>query len=100
MGNSSKGISLIEERLCCKKVFLILDDVDDSTPIENLVGKCNWFAPGSKVIITLRDKHLLTTLKQKVCTTYKVKEFELKEFNEHEAVQLFKDHALVAAFLG
>ena len=93
VGNSSKGFSLIEERLCCKKVFLILDDVDDSTPIENLVGKCNWFAPGSKVIITLRDKHLLTTLKQKVCTTYKVKEFELKELNEHEAVQLFKDHA-------
>ena len=40
---------------------------------------------------------MLTTLKQKVCTTYKVKEFELKELNEHEAVQLFKDHAFLGS---
>ena len=45
VGNKFKGISLIEERLRSKKVFLILDDVDDSTPIKNLLGKCNWFAP-------------------------------------------------------
>ncbi|XP_075659269.1 TMV resistance protein N-like, partial [Castanea sativa] len=91
--NKFKGISLIEKRLCCKKVFLILDDVDDSTRIENLLGKCNWFAPGSRAIITLRDRHLLTTLKGNVCTTYKVKEFKVEQLNEHEAQQLFTKHA-------
>lgn len=93
VGNKFKGINLIEERLCCKKVFLILDDVDDSTRIENLLGKCNWFAPGSKAIITLRDRHMLTILEENVCTTYKVKEFKVEQLNEHEALQLFKEHA-------
>ncbi|XP_030959274.1 TMV resistance protein N-like [Quercus lobata] len=88
-----RGISLIEKRLCCKKVFLILDDVNDSTRIENLLGKCNWFAPGSRVIITLRDRHVLVALKEKVCTTYKVKEFKVKELNKHQAFQLFTKHA-------
>ena len=47
VGSRFRGISLVNERLCRKKLFLILDDVDDSTRIENLLGKCNWFAPGS-----------------------------------------------------
>ncbi|KAF3952540.1 hypothetical protein CMV_021913 [Castanea mollissima] len=93
VGNKSRGISLIEKRLRCKKVFLILDDVDDSTRIENLLGKCNWFAPGSRVILTLRDRCLLAVLKEKLCTTYKVKEFKVEKLNKHEALQLFKDHA-------
>ena len=81
------------ERLCHKKLFLILDDVDDSTPIENLLGKCNWFAPRSRAIITLRDRHFLIALKENVCTTYKVKEFKVKQLNKHKALQLFKEHA-------
>ncbi|XP_075646769.1 disease resistance protein RML1A-like [Castanea sativa] len=93
VGNKSRGISFIEERLHCKKVLLILDDVDDSTRIENLLGKCNWFAPGSRVILTLRDRCLLDAFKEKLCTTYKVKEFKVEQLNKHEALQLFKDHA-------
>ncbi|KAK4594230.1 hypothetical protein RGQ29_018063 [Quercus rubra] len=93
VGNKFRGISLIEKRLRYKKVFLILDDVDDSTRIENLLGKCNWFAPGSRVILTLRDRCLLAAFKEKLCTTYKVKEFEVEQLNEHEALQLFKGHA-------
>ncbi|KAM3684524.1 hypothetical protein ACB098_11G053300 [Castanea mollissima] len=93
VGNIFRGISLIEKRLCCKKVFLILDDVDDSTKIENLLGKCNWFAPRSRVILTLRDRCLLAALKDKLCTTYKVKEFEVEQLNKDEALQLFEGHA-------
>ena len=93
VGNKFRGISLIEKRLRCKKVFLILDDVDDSTRIENLLGKCNWFTPGSRVILTLRDRCLLAALKEKLCTIYKVKEFKVEQLNKHEALQLFKDHA-------
>ena len=95
VGNKFRGISLIEERLRCKKVFLILDDVDDSTRIENFLGKCNWFAPGSRVILTLRDRCLLAALKEKLRTTYKVKEFKVEQLNKHEALQLFKDHAFL-----
>ena len=92
-GNKSEGINLIEKRLRCKKVFLILDDVDDSTRIENLLGKCNWFTPGSRVILTLRDRCLLVALKEKLCTTYKVKEFKIEQLEKHEALRLFNDHA-------
>ena len=60
-----------------------------------MLGKCNWFAPGSRAIITLRDRHLLTALKGNVCTTYKVKEFEVEQLNKHEARQLFENHAFL-----
>ena len=90
VGSKFRGISLVKERLCRKKLSLILDDVDDLTRIENFLGKCNWFAPGS-IIITLRDRHLLAALKENVWTTSKVKEFKFEQLNEHEAIQLLKE---------
>jgi hypothetical protein len=87
VGNKSKLINVIKERLHNKRFLLILDDVDKSEQIENLLGKCDWFASGSRVIITTRDEHLLATRGNK-CTTY-----EVKELNKHEALQLFQKHA-------
>ena len=87
--NISKGINLIKERLRSKRILLILDDVDKLKQIENLLGKYNRFASGSRVIITTRDEHLITIL-GKVCTTYKV-----KELDKHEALQLFEKHAFL-----
>ena len=52
----SKGIIMIKERLCHTRLLLILDNVDESEVMENLLGECNWFALGSRVIITTRDK--------------------------------------------
>ena len=68
-------------------VLLILDDVDKSKQIENLLGKHDWLVPGSRVIITTRDEHLLIAL-GKVCTTYKV-----KKLDNHEAFELFSQYA-------
>ena len=82
-----QGINLIMKRLHNKKVLLILDDVDKSKHIENLLEKCDWFASGSRVIITTRDKHLLTTL-GKVYSTYKVEELDIDE-----ALELFSQYA-------
>nr|XP_023916987.1 TMV resistance protein N-like [Quercus suber] len=83
----SKGTNLIKERICCKKVLLVLDDVDNSEQIKKLLGKCDWFASGSIVIITTRDKHVLTTL-PKGRLIYKV-----KELCPWEARDLFNMHA-------
>ncbi|XP_059068038.1 disease resistance protein RPV1 isoform X1 [Cryptomeria japonica] len=52
-----KGISLFRDRLGGKRVLLILDDVDAEVQSNALVG--DWLAPGSRVIITSRDKHML-----------------------------------------
>ncbi|KAF3945972.1 hypothetical protein CMV_027707 [Castanea mollissima] len=86
--STSKGINLIKNGLRCKKVLLILDDVDTLERIENFLGDCNCFTSGSRVIITTAaNSQLLATL-GKVYTTY-----EVKELDKHEALQLFEKHA-------
>ncbi|RHN52357.1 putative TIR domain, P-loop containing nucleoside triphosphate hydrolase [Medicago truncatula] len=59
-GHICEGIPIIKERLCRKKILLILDDVNQLDQLEALAGGLDWFGPGSRVIITTRDKHLLT----------------------------------------
>ncbi|XP_030958565.1 disease resistance-like protein DSC1 [Quercus lobata] len=87
VGNVFKGINLIKERLCSKRIFLILDDVDKLDQIERLIGKCDLLAPGSRIIITTRDKHLLATLGKGLST------YDVKELNDREALELFSLHA-------
>ncbi|XP_039155326.1 TMV resistance protein N isoform X3 [Eucalyptus grandis] len=81
----NEGITEIKNRLSSKKVLLLLDDVDQNTQLEALVGtgEC-WFSRGSKVIITTRDKELL-----------KVVDFqhELTEMDFGHSLQLFSRHA-------
>ncbi|XP_065627330.1 disease resistance protein RUN1 isoform X2 [Quercus suber] len=83
----SEGTSLIKERLHCKKVLLILDDVDKSKEIENLLGECNWFSSGSRVIITTRDKQVLATLGR----DHQI--YRVEELNQCQALELFSLHA-------
>ena len=86
--NVSEGINLIKERLRSKKVLLILDDVSDLTEVENLLGEYNWFAPGSRVIITTRNKQVLTSLGIDHRRIHKV-----EELSQSEAHELFIKHA-------
>ena len=69
------------------RILLVLDDVDKWIQIENLLGRCDWFASGSKIIITTRDKHLVATLR-KCCSTY-----EVEELDQDEALELLSMHA-------
>ncbi|KAF3969678.1 hypothetical protein CMV_006539 [Castanea mollissima] len=87
VGNKSRGINMIKERLSFMRILLIIDDVDKWIQIENLLGRCDWFASGSKIIITTRDKHLAATLGN-CCSTYSV-----KELDQDEALELFSMHA-------
>ena len=57
--NVFDGVDLIKNRLCQKKILLVLDDVNQLDQLENLVGEHNWFGLGSWIIITTRDEHLL-----------------------------------------
>ncbi|XP_028756290.1 disease resistance protein RPP2A-like [Neltuma alba] len=45
-------------RLRRKKVLIVLDDVNDRAQLENLVGRLE-FGPGTKILITTRDKQVL-----------------------------------------
>ena len=87
VGNKYRGTTMIKERLSFMRILLVLDDVDKWVQIENLLGRCDWFASGSKIIITTRDKHLGATL-GKCFSAY-----EVKELDQDEALELFSMHA-------
>ncbi|KAG4941896.1 hypothetical protein JHK87_045767 [Glycine soja] len=81
-----EGASMIQHRLREKKVLLILDDVDKCEQLMAIVGRPDWFGPGSIVIITTRDEHLLKC--HEVERTY-----EVKVLNHNAALQLLTRNA-------
>ncbi|KAM1708911.1 hypothetical protein COP1_001862 [Malus domestica] len=72
------------QRLQRKKVFIVLDDVDELSQIEALLGKQHSFGGGSRVIITTRDKQLLSG----AGAVYKP-----ENLSEPEALKLFYQYA-------
>jgi hypothetical protein len=84
--NVDKGVTMIKERLRRRKVLLVLDDVDDMEQLHKLVGACDWFGVGSRVIITTRDKQLLTAHDVNLI-------HEVKILDDDEAMELFSWHA-------
>ncbi|KAF7852330.1 hypothetical protein BT93_L4622 [Corymbia citriodora subsp. variegata] len=68
--NVLRGSSMIKSRLCKKKVLIIIDDVNELVQLETLVGGCDWFGCGRRIIITTRDERLLAAHHVKI--VYKV----------------------------
>jgi GTPase SAR1 family protein len=90
MGSLSFRDSFVRDRLRRKMVFIVLDDVDDLMPLEEwkelLHGRHSSFGPGSKVLITSRDKQVLNNI---VDETY-----EVERLNYEGALQLFSSKSL------
>ncbi|KAL3739717.1 hypothetical protein ACJRO7_021048 [Eucalyptus globulus] len=84
------GTTLVRERLCCKKVLLILDDVDDLRQLNALAGECKWFGNGSRIIFTTRDKHLLTSHGINQDRVY-----EVQALDDNEAHELLSKHTFL-----
>ncbi|KAH9725851.1 ADP-ribosyl cyclase/cyclic ADP-ribose hydrolase [Citrus sinensis] len=84
--NVYDGLKMIGSRLRYRKVLLIIDDAFDLKRLESLAGKQEWFGPGSRIIITSRDEHLLMT--HGVDEVHK-----LKALQDDEALQLFYKQA-------
>ncbi|XP_075650119.1 TMV resistance protein N-like [Castanea sativa] len=80
------GVLMIKNRLRHKKILLVLDDVNDLDQLNKLVAEHNWFGPGSRVIITTRDVHLLRTHKVD-------KIYEIEGLSYDEAFHLFNSKA-------
>ena len=78
---------MIKERLRCKRVLLVLDDVDKPNQIENLLGDYKCFALGSRILITTRGKHVLNTIEKDPLV------YEVGQMDRHEALELFSLHA-------
>ncbi|XP_018506760.2 disease resistance protein RPV1 [Pyrus x bretschneideri] len=86
LGTLDKGSKMIRERLAKKKVFLVLDDVDNIDQIEGLLGKQRSFGCGSRIIITTRDEQLLRL--SRVDAIYRP-----KFLSDNEARDLFMQYA-------
>ncbi|MED6147422.1 hypothetical protein PIB30_043892 [Stylosanthes scabra] len=83
-----EGKDLIRDSVCNKKVLLVLDDVDDVGQLDNLAGAQDWFGPGSRIIITSRDRHVLDVHGvNRIC---KVEELEQNEAHELFCLKAFK----------
>ncbi|KAL5778669.1 hypothetical protein ACOSQ2_009406 [Xanthoceras sorbifolium] len=79
----------IKDRLNNKKVFIVLDDVDNFRSLEFLFGGLDRLGAGSRIIITTRDKQVLYN-----CGLNSRNIYEVKEFNYSESIQLFCNYAL------
>ena len=82
VGDKNEGVQFIKHRLCNKKVLLVLDDINCLNQLEFLVGKRSWYGPGSRIIITTRDQHLLKI--HAVDAIYRP-----EEMSNEEALRLF-----------
>ncbi|XP_063942126.1 disease resistance protein RPV1-like isoform X1 [Daucus carota subsp. sativus] len=81
--NVDQGIEVIRARICSTKILIVIDDLDNSAPLEYLEGP---FAFGSAIIITTRYEDLLDSIE--VEAKYKV-----KELGDADSRRLFIQHA-------
>ncbi|KAJ6854579.1 hypothetical protein NC651_039500 [Populus alba x Populus x berolinensis] len=86
VGNKDFGISVIKDRLCSKKVLVVVDDVDNLDQLKSLAGEPDWFGAGSRIIITSRDEHVLVSHGVKFV-------HRVQELCRGDAFQLFSWHA-------
>ncbi|CAN6575406.1 unnamed protein product [Malus baccata var. baccata] len=80
------GTALIRERFRHLKVLVIVDDVDDVKQLHELTGNCHYFGPGSRIIITTRNKRVL-----KEFSVDKI--YRAKVMDQEEALELLSWHA-------
>ncbi|XP_076932757.1 TMV resistance protein N-like [Bidens hawaiensis] len=82
----SGGKYMMKKMMCSRKVLVVLDDVDDIDQLEALASELTWFKPGSRIIITTRDKQVL--LAHRVNFIH-----DVSLLSNEEAVCLFSRHA-------
>ena len=87
--NECRGTDMTNKILCQKRVLFILDDVDNLVHLKSLLGKRDWFALGSRIIMTTRDIRLLATFGNGISTST----YQVKGLDENEAFELFSKHA-------
>lgn len=85
LGSIHGGINVIKERLCSRRVLVVLDDVDHLDQLRTLAGGHEWFGSGSKIIITTRNLDLLKEVEADL--------YMARGLDGEESLQLFSFHA-------
>ncbi|CAN1195543.1 Disease resistance protein L6 [Linum perenne] len=84
----SEAKKIIQERVTQLKILVVLDDVDENFNFEGVLGNLNFFASGSRFIVTSRDKKVLGRLSGDQSKLY-----EVQGMNPTDSLQLFCKHA-------
>ncbi|CAN6896201.1 unnamed protein product [Brassica oleracea] len=87
--NLGQGAPCIKSRLVNLKSLIVIDDVDDVKQLDALAKEASWFGPGTRIIITTRDKSLLNSSS---CAVYKV-----EYLKDDKALQIFQRFAFQGA---
>lgn len=80
------GSHAIKARLGHRKVFVVLDNVDATKQVHALAKELSWFGPGSRIIITTRDKGLLDSCRVKSI-------YQVKCLDSDDSLQIFNQLA-------
>ncbi|XP_057495794.1 disease resistance protein RUN1 [Actinidia eriantha] len=86
VGNVDRGITVIKERLCNRRVLAVVDDVDQIEQLNAIARRRDWFGLGSRIIVTTRDEHLLKTIEADEI-------YRAEGLNDEESLELFSCHA-------
>ncbi|GLJ36101.1 hypothetical protein SUGI_0724280 [Cryptomeria japonica] len=86
VNDDARGKALIKDRLRYLRCLVILDDVDNLVQLDAIRG--DWFAPGSRIIVTTRDSNVLSSKK-----TDEI--YYMKGIPDDQALQLFSWHAFL-----
>ena len=83
-----QGTTVLKDRAWCKRVLLVLDNVDHQDQLDKLAIKRSYFQLGSIIIITTRDKSML-----KLAKVDESKIYMPPTLDYHESIKLFSWHA-------
>ncbi|XP_059313302.1 disease resistance protein RUN1-like isoform X1 [Lycium ferocissimum] len=81
-----EGMAEMRNAASCKRILLVLDDVDNRDQLDALLEMKDLLYPGSKVIVTTRNKRLLRPF-----DVHKL--YEIEALNRDESVELLSWHA-------
>ncbi|GJU07242.1 NB-ARC domains-containing protein [Tanacetum coccineum] len=81
-----EGSTVIKQRMACKPILLVLDDVDHRDQLKALAGSASWFCPGSLIIFTGKDKQLLRSHR-----VYDIHDMDF--LDEDQSLELFSFYA-------
>jgi hypothetical protein len=81
-----QGTMVIKNRAWCKRVLVVLDDVDHQNQLDKLAIQPSYFQPGSIIIITTRDKSMLRLAEEEEI-------YVPPALDYHESMKLLSWHA-------
>ncbi|KAM7478657.1 hypothetical protein LguiA_026870 [Lonicera macranthoides] len=99
-----EGIIKINEAMCCKRILVVIDDVDEVEQLDALLGT-RAFCRGSKIIITTRNKSLLKAhevhklhIVEKLCFSESLELFCWHAFGKELPDEGYEEHSERAVY--